>query len=359
MIYSNVESKRELEIKAHAEQIRRWHDEGLDVASQWRRSEFRLVELLSYISRTRGYYLYQCESLSSYARHCWQLPEHAVRDLVTVANKAIEIPEMLEALKSGRVTVSKLRKICSVITPEDQAEWIELVANCTSREVEKAVAMRNPSSQVFEKMIYKSGSLVELTVGISEDLMHKIQRVQDLLASKKRESATIAESLEFVVNQALEKLDPIEKAKRALKRSADRRTKASSLNRPEAAGFSNLENSESAFKNSEPAVRDSDESNNSCATQQSCVTGRTDNLNSDHSATIAGGRTRLTAEVRHEVALRDQAQCAHITANGSRCLNRRWLHVHHKREIARGGGNELENLTTLCSGHHRIHHNIH
>jgi hypothetical protein len=343
MIYSKVEFNSERGVNAPDEQIRLWHDEGLAVATHWRRCEFRLVELLRHMSLTRGYYLYHCERLSSYARYCWQLPENAVRDLVTVANKAIGIPEMLEALKSERVTVSKLRKVCSVITPEDQAEWIELVANCTSREVEKVVAMRNPTSQVVERMVYKSESLVELTVGISEELMHKIQRVQDLLASKKRESATIAESIEFVVNQALEKLDPIEKAKRALKRSAARKVKASSFNGPEGAGYSNLEKPDSAFENSEPAVRDPDESNNSCATQQSCVTGR----------------TRLTAEVSHEVARRDQAQCTHITANGSRCGNRRWLHVHHIREIARGGGNEFENLTTLCSAHHRMHHNVH
>jgi hypothetical protein len=139
----------------------------MGVAAKWRRCEFRLVELLRHMSLTRGYYLYQCESLSSYARYCWQLPENAVRDLVIVANKAIEVPEMLEALKSGQATVSKLRKVCSVITPIDQAEWIELVANCSSREVEKAVAMRNPSKQVVEKMVYRAESLIELTVGIS------------------------------------------------------------------------------------------------------------------------------------------------------------------------------------------------
>jgi hypothetical protein len=115
MIYSNGESNLERGLNAPDEQIQLWHDEGLEVATQWRRCEFRLVELLRHMSLTRGYYLYQCESLSSYARYCWQLPENAVRDLVTVANKAIEIPEMLESLKSGRATVSKLRKICSGI----------------------------------------------------------------------------------------------------------------------------------------------------------------------------------------------------------------------------------------------------
>jgi hypothetical protein len=389
-INSNVETNTERSVKTPDKQIRLWHDEGLDVAAKWRRCEFRLVELLRNISRTRGYYLYHCESLSSFARHCWQLPENVVRDLVTVANKLIEVPEMLEALKSGQATVSKLRKICSVITREDQAEWIELVANCTSREVEKAVAMRNPATQVFEKMVYKSESLIELTIGISEELMHKIQRVQDLLAGKSRESATISESLEYIVDQALERLDPIEKAKRASKRAADRKAKSQSAKAPgtkSVSGRAPSAKDSSKRKNSKFAVKNSgadnlkdierlssigsskdDNSNkveetaavdNPCAPQQSCVTGRYGDINYSEFTPDAKGRVRLSAKTIHEVALRDQAQCTHQRADGSRCRNRRWLHIHHINEVAHGGGNELKNLATLCSGHHRMHHTNH
>jgi hypothetical protein len=177
--------------------------------------------------------------------------------------------------------------------------------------------MRNPATQVAEKMVYKSESLIELTVGISEELMHKIQRVQDLLASKNRESATISDSLEYVINQALERLDPIEKAKRALKRASGRKTKSTSSNHgpiyssgsghtPSAKKSSSVENSlklgssqlsaeilgtnESSTEVSNlsaiynPAgdginsAEESAEVGNSCAPQQSCVPGRADDL---------------------------------------------------------------------------------
>jgi hypothetical protein len=96
--------------------------------------------------------------------------------------------------------------------------------------------------------------------------MHKIQRVQDLLATKNRESATISESLEYVVNQALQKLDPIEKAKRASKRAADRRANSKSNRTSDAEDSSTSEKSESS-------VKDSGRVGNSCSPQKSCVTG--------------------------------------------------------------------------------------
>jgi hypothetical protein len=131
----------------------------------------------------------------------------------------------------------------------------------------------------------------------------------------------------------------------------------------EFAGIKTSLNVES-FCNSEDSgskvTEDSDANvGNSCAPQQSCVTGRTDDKNSASFTMNADNRTRLTAKMGHEVALRDQAQCTHLMPNGSRCRNRRWLHIHHIKEIACGGGNAIENLTTLCSGHHRMHHHMH
>jgi hypothetical protein len=164
-------------------------------------------------------------------------------------------------------------------------------------------------------------------------------------------------------------LDPIEKAKRALMRTADRKAKARSEERaPEPEDSSILRNSKDAESSntffssngvSSNAAKDIQAGSNSCAPQQSCVPGRTESTNLESFTKSAQARTRLTAKVSHEITLRHQAQCTHIMANGSRCRNRRWLHIHHIKEIANGGSHELENLTTLCSGHHRMLHNIH
>ena len=64
----------------------------------------------------------------------------------------------------------------------------------------------------------------------------------------------------------------------------------------------------------------------------------------------------LTAAEKHAVHARDGGRCAHIGESGKRCNADRWVDVHHVRPVSRGGGNELGNLTTLCSYHHDLVH---
>jgi 5-methylcytosine-specific restriction endonuclease McrA len=59
----------------------------------------------------------------------------------------------------------------------------------------------------------------------------------------------------------------------------------------------------------------------------------------------------MPAKVKHQVNLRDRGKCQ---APG--CENDRYVEIHHIVPRAQGGPHTLENLTTLCSAHHRITH---
>ena len=64
------------------------------------------------------------------------------------------------------------------------------------------------------------------------------------------------------------------------------------------------------------------------------------------------GRVTIKRAVHHS----NDSQCSHIDENGERCPERRHLHIHHIQPRARGGTNDLDNLTILGSGHHHAHH---
>ncbi len=68
------------------------------------------------------------------------------------------------------------------------------------------------------------------------------------------------------------------------------------------------------------------------------------------------GRTPLTAKQRHQVNLRDRGRCTFRDTQGRRCDNERYLAIHHVHPVSLGGGNEPENLTTLCWQHHDLVH---
>jgi hypothetical protein len=67
-------------------------------------------------------------------------------------------------------------------------------------------------------------------------------------------------------------------------------------------------------------------------------------------------RTPIPAQVAHQVWLRDQGRCTHHNQDGFRCKNTRYIEMHHIKPVASGGDNSLNNLTTLCTSHHRHLH---
>ena len=301
------------------EMIQEWHDEGVELAYMWKRCEFRMVELLGFIHRSEGYLLYECAGLREYALHRWKLPVNAARDLVTVAIKALEIPEMLEALKQEKATVSKLRKVCPVINDEEKVDWLLLVEKASARDIEKVVAIERPGA-AQTSMHYLAGELVELKAAIPEKLADDLKRIQDLLAQKEQRNMNLVEALQWMAHAALERLDPVRKAERAQERR-DRHVAKQNL-QTESAGLS------ATAPGKAPAKRKSQ-----------------------------SRRTKIKAATEHARNLRDRTQCTATGADGKRCPNTRWTESHHILELANGGTNDLHNLATLCSQHHRaIHH---
>ena len=110
-------------LKSQKPEIFKLHEEGIHRTHQWIQHEARMVEILSELYKNKIHLLLRCAGLRDYALTFWNIPEHAASDLVTVAKKAAEIPQMIEVLRQRKTTISKLRKICPVITVQDQEEW--------------------------------------------------------------------------------------------------------------------------------------------------------------------------------------------------------------------------------------------
>lgn len=70
----------------------------------------------------------------------------------------------------------------------------------------------------------------------------------------------------------------------------------------------------------------------------------------------SSGHGRTITDTRKLAIARDGYRCTHQALDGSRCTNTRWLDVHHIIHKQHGGDDSLENLTTLCSAHHRARH---
>src|SRR5262249_44556814 len=154
-----------------------------------------LILILQEIDRCRGYHALGKKSLYDYARSLG-LSESVTYNLITIARKSVEVPKLQEMIASQEITVSNARMVATVITKENQDQWLEAAANLSKRELEKEIATAKPeSAPVPERTRYVTSERMELKLGISQELEKKLRRAQDLVSSKTKRSVTLEETL--------------------------------------------------------------------------------------------------------------------------------------------------------------------
>jgi len=275
--------------------------------------ESQLVSLLMEIDRLQLYRLLGCASLFTYVVSMLGFTEGAAYQLITVTRKAKDIALLKTALEEQRLSVAKASRIASVLSAENASELIEFASRHTSRETDLEVARRAG----------RDGNERRSSLKIPVRVLAKLKHVQSLMG----QVGSFEEMLESLADYYIEREDPVKKAERALAKRAVAAAES---------GSANSERSERAESVRSELVRSK---------------SRARPRNSAHPK-----RKPLTAHQIHTVNARDGRRCAFIDANGNRCPNERWLHVHHVHSVARGGSNTPENLITLCSRHHQLVH---
>jgi hypothetical protein len=195
------------------------HQRILRAAEDYRRSEAELVELLLQIDDRRVYIERGHSSLFAYVVSELRLSASTAYNLICVARKSREIPELRQHLHAGKITLSNARKIVPVLKPENKSTWLSLASGLSHRALEKEVSRERPQASVSEKASYVNGERVRLEVGLQEHEMLKLRLVQDLLCQSKRRSVSLEETLSELCRFFLHRKDPVERAKRHRVRS--------------------------------------------------------------------------------------------------------------------------------------------
>lgn len=288
------------------------HSRAVRCAQNLKSAYGELLEVLIEVEAEEVFYQLEKTSLFRYCVDVLLLPKHTAYDFIDVVRTSKEIPALAQAVIEGRATISNARRVCSVITVENQAPWIDLVCECPQSTIQKCVAMAKPKSAVPEKLEYVSGDLLKIEFAVSEEWAELLKETKDLLSTRERRAVSTEEALFILMAENKKRDDPVKKAERALKRKSGARP-------------------------IKPVH---------CAESSDAATSRNTS------------RYR-PAHVEHEVDLRDQNQCAYVDQSGDRCKEKRWLHKHHIVEFSKGGAHSVENLETLCWGHHRMKHRVH
>jgi HNH endonuclease len=288
------------------------HREAVEISKNLHHQEYLMVEVLQKIDEKKVYRTLGFKSLYQYTTVALRLSPGRAYNFIQVSRKARNLSRFQEALKKGEITLSKAKRVTSVINEENEKEWIDLSKNLSQRNLERAVAKVNPRSSVEEGTRFVSESLLELKAAISLDTDQILKRVQDLLCQSKGGVASMDEAFRAMGQLYLKMNDPVIKAQRVLSKKIKGEHSKQNIQEIKDQGISEtIKNSPQRLVNRKP----------------------------------------LAQYLKHQVNLRDQGKCQDPT-----CEDRRWIDMHHIIPVSQGGQNILENLITLCSGHHALEH---
>ena len=139
--------KRKMNQPAIPDHVQELDTRARRIAKTYLFAESQIITVLQDLDKCRGYLHFGVTSLIGYTIEILKLSEGAASNLVTVARKSVEFPALKSAIEAGEVTVSKARKIASVLTKENQNLWIDLAKTSTSRVIEREVARANPQAK--------------------------------------------------------------------------------------------------------------------------------------------------------------------------------------------------------------------
>jgi hypothetical protein len=279
------------------------HLEAVRRAKHWHHSELELVEILQLVNKELVWKKKKYTSLFMYAVGALEIPPEHVYRLSGVSKACNDVPGLKEALTQGLLSVSEASRLVPVITQENASEWIQKSLDINQKDLEKEVAAANPRSAPREKVKAINATETTLTFSVSHETADRVNRLQDIFSQKFGKPCRLKEVFEFIVAQEFKRRDPVEKAKRNVHKKA------------------------------------------TTPTPTSTARGKSTSFR----------RKPLSAQRIHEVNLRDGGQCRFVV-DGTRCCSRRWLDTHHIILRSDGGTDDLDNLITLCSAHHRFLH---
>ncbi|MBX3017889.1 MAG: HNH endonuclease [Bdellovibrionaceae bacterium] len=249
-------------------------------------------------------------SLFQYCVHELKLSEAVTSAFITVSRKAAVIPPLMEALETQALTVSKAAKITSALDiqhVEETNDVIEFASQHSTAETEKWLREKKGIETVHN-------------LKLDSATMAKLKKAPTLT----KQSLTLEQTLALVLDEYIDRHDPLEKAKRRQKRKDT--------------GY--------------PVRKTQSKDGNILPTAKPPASGTITKTQVVRSVT----RRPLPAQIKHFVIQRDQNRCTYEIRPGLRCAHTKNLEIHHRTPLQNGGTDNPENLGLLCSAHHQMAH---
>ncbi len=324
---------------------------------QMEAAEHRAVLWFADIMNRRLYRMLGYSNMAQYAEVELKFSKTRRNNFMQLAHKLEQLPEVKLSLASGKLGYTNALEIIKIATPVTVDKWVAEATSVGRRELAAKVKRIKAKARRRRDGAAKAGQgsllpenpaemelAAEVPVRISlemtpeqfarfEALVEKAHKLGAVPAGQTKVDTLLAglESLAQGTSTSVTKGDKNTSAKPTRRRVFPPPFQVHVHKCPEC-GKSTVQTSRGEMEMSRADIERAE-----CDSQIKRPGQR-------NTSTIPPGR-------RTEVLERDRFRCQ---APG--CGNSRFLEIHHVKSRSRGGGNELDNLITLCSGCHRLHH---
>jgi Holliday junction resolvase RuvA-like protein len=263
--------------------------------------------------------------LNEYLEHELGYAPQAGSERVRVAQALARLPRIEASLGEGVLSFSAVRELTRVATADSEQAWLDAAHGKNLRQIEAMVSGKRPGDRPEDPARPELVNRI-LRLELSPSAYAAFRQIQAVLADEhggRLDDSALIETL----------------CRRALEGGAGSERPAHQI------AFTICESCRRGWQNG--AGREI-EVGAEVLDRARCDAELVGSLEASEPARVT---STITPRLRRQVLARDHHGC---TVPG--CRAARNLDVHHIRFRSDGGGNELSNLLTLCSGHHALVH---
>ncbi len=286
-------------------QIPPLHLKALEAVKYFQKAEASLLKIIQEVDQSKTFLEMGYANLFIYLTEALKLSEAQAYAYSSVSRKSREVPALQIAVENG-LSLYKAQRIVSVLTQENQDEWISKANELPKAQLEKAVAEVSPAPPKRDRFRAISQTHTRINAEISEEVSEMLKRAMTLVSNQKKKNASVEECLKEVLELYLSKKDPLKRAERAVENQGGTVSVALGLG-------------------------------------------------------LCPGkvvRRAVPSGIKNQIIVRDQMRCSFIGINGKVCGSDRHLQTHHLKPWRIGGDHSVENLQTLCGAHHGYRHHV-
>jgi len=271
-----------------------------------------ILKLIQNLDSTKAFAELGYSSLFDYLTRGHKYSEGAAQRRISAARLIKELPEIQSEITSGKINLTQLSKLAIAVKQEQKSSGHRVLAskkkeivlrlqNKNNFETEKILSQElNYSPSPSEKVIPKNEDII-LTLKLSKPQYEKLQKAQNYLSHSQHDSG-FAEIIEVLCEKLIRQKEEVKTQKQDSKQE------------------SNL-TATVAVENSEK-------------TKQKIH------------------RTFIPKATHRYIFNKAKNCCEYISPlTGGKCQSRYQLQLDHKTPLAKGGGNNPENLRVLCRAH--------